>query len=86
MAGVSQSHNSGLIGGGLIGDQPAPTQAAGKTRRLRRDPGFHAGWLVTPAALWLLVFLIVPLVSIITFSFWKSTGHGMEARTRAGTR
>ena len=73
MAGVSQSHH-----GGLIGDQPAPPQAAGKTRRLRRDPGFHAGWLVTPAALWLLVFLIVPLVSIITFSFWKSTGHGME--------
>ena len=83
MAGVSQSHNDGLIGGGLIGggliaDQPTPPHAAAKARRLRRDPGFHAGWLVTPAALWLLVFLIVPLVSIITFSFWKSTGHGME--------
>ncbi len=72
MARVSQSHH-----GGLIGDQPAPPQAAAKTRRLRRNPGFHAGWLVTPAALWLLVFLVVPLVSIIVFSFWKSTGHGM---------
>ena len=72
MARISNTHH-----GGLIGDQPAP-QSAAATRRLRRDPGFHAGWLVTPAALWLLVFLVVPLASIIIFSFWKSTGHGKK--------
>ena len=72
MARISQSHHAGLIG-----EQPAPPEAVATRRRLRRDPGFHAGWLVTPAALWLLVFLVVPLASIIIFSFWKSTGYGM---------
>ena len=33
--------------------------------------------MVAPATLWLFLFLVVPLASIIIFSFWKSTGHGM---------
>ena len=49
-----------------------------KAKRFRREPGFRTGWLVAPASLWLFVFLVVPLVSIIVFSFWKSSGHGME--------
>ncbi len=72
MVRITQLHH-----GGLIGDQPAAPRAATALRRFRRDPGFHAGWLVAPATLWLLVFLVVPLVSIIVFSFWKSTGYGM---------
>ena len=63
---------------GLIGAQPLPPDVAVSARAIRRESGFPVGWLVTPAALWLLIFLVVPLVSIIVFSFWKSTGHGME--------
>ena len=63
---------------GLIGAQPLPPDVADSARAIRRETGFPVGWLITPAALWLLVFLVVPLVSIIVFSFWKSTGYGME--------
>ena len=51
--------------------------AAAKTKAVRRETGFPIGWLITPPALWLLVFLVLPLISIFVFSFWKSTGHGM---------
>jgi putative spermidine/putrescine transport system permease protein len=65
---------------GLIGDQPLPAGvAAAAARKIRREPGFPVGWLIAPATLWLLVFLIIPLASIIVFSFWTSTGHGMVA-------
>ena len=54
--------------------QDEPTAAA----RVRRgEPGGRPGWLVAPATLWLLVFLVVPLASILVFSFFSSTGHGM---------
>ena len=43
----------------------------------RPAPGGRAGWLIAPAALWLFVFLLVPLASILVFSFFTSTGHGM---------
>ncbi len=62
---------------GLIGAQPAAPEGQAEAARIRREPGFPVGWLITPAALWLLVFLVVPLLSIVVFSFWKSTGHGM---------
>lgn len=70
---ITPPHHSGLIGA-----QPLPPDVAAKERAIRRETGFPVGWLITPAALWLLIFLVVPLVSIIVFSFWKSTGHGME--------
>jgi len=61
---------------GLIGSQPAaPEESA---RAIRRKAGFPVLWLITPATLWLLVFLVLPLISIIVFSFWTSTGHGLE--------
>ncbi len=44
---------------------------------MRREGGFPVGWPVAPGALRLLVFLVVPLASIIVFTFWKSTGYGM---------
>ena len=62
---------------GLIGAQPAAPEGQAEAARIRREPGFPVGWLITPAALWLLVFLVVPLLSIVVFSFWKATGHGM---------
>ena len=69
---VTQSRHTGLIGTQLS----APAISAGE-REVRSEPGFRAGWLVTPATAWLLAFLVIPLASIIVFSFWKSTGHGM---------
>ena len=45
---------------GLIGEQPAPAEAAVAARRLRREGGFPVLWLITPGALWLTIFLIVP--------------------------
>jgi len=62
---------------GLIGDQPIALDAVAKAKTYRRESGFPTGWLITPATLWLIVFLVVPLVGIIIFSFWESTGFGM---------
>jgi putative spermidine/putrescine transport system permease protein len=63
---------------GLIGDQPPAPEIAEAATKIRRDAGFPVGWLVAPAALWLLLFLVVPLISIVVFSFWTSTGYGMS--------
>ena len=62
---------------GLIGGVPLVQVQAQVERKYRREPGFPVSTLITPATLWLVVFLILPLVSIFIFSFWKSTGHGM---------
>ena len=53
-------------------DEPAAVP-----RARRGEPGGHPGWLVAPAAIWLLLFLLVPLARIVVFSFFTSTGHGM---------
>ena len=62
---------------GMIGTQSAPVRAVSQARKIRCEQGFPVGWLVAPATLWLLVFLVAPLVGIVVFSFWTSTGHGM---------
>ena len=64
---------------GLIGTQPSPSSETVETqvRAARREDGFPVGWLIAPGVAWLLLFLVVPLASIIVFSFWTSTGHGM---------
>lgn len=65
---------------GLIGEAPPPPRdSADALRRYRREGGFPVLWLVTPATLWLLVFLVLPMIGIIVFSFWTATGHGLEA-------
>jgi putative spermidine/putrescine transport system permease protein len=69
---ISNSHHPGLIG-----SQPAPDEAAVRAKIIRPQEGFSTGWLVAPAALWLFLFLIVPLASIIVFSFFESTPSGM---------
>lgn len=70
--------------GGLIGARALAPERAGARRKIRREPGFHTGWLITPAAVWLLVFLVIPLFSIVVFSFWTSTGHGMAPALTLG--
>jgi len=64
---------------GLIGDQPAgPMESAeSEAREYRMDGGFSVGWLIAPATLWLLVFLLLPLAGIVVFSFWKTSNAGM---------
>ena len=62
---------------GLIGSAPPIATGAEAKRKYRREPGFPVPILIAPATLWLVVFLLLPLVSIFIFSFWKSTGHGM---------
>ena len=62
---------------GLIGTQPVPPAHLSEGVVIRREIGFPTGWMIAPATLWLLVFLVIPLASIIVFSFWASTGHGM---------
>ena len=72
MAQLDQAHHVGLIGAAAR----APAEHE-RVRTARREPGFATGWLVAPAVLWLLLFLVVPLLSIFVFSFWSHTGHGM---------
>ena len=62
---------------GLIGAQPAPDPEVVRKKVVRAEEGFSTGWLVAPAALWLILFLVVPLASITIFSFWSSTPQGM---------
>ena len=64
---------------GLIGAQPAPpVEVVEKAEVHRREEGFPVSWLIGPATLWLVLFLVIPLLSIVVFSFWQNTGHGME--------
>ncbi len=62
---------------GLIGNQPKPDEDAVRAKIIRPQEGFSTGWLIAPATIWLVLFLVIPLASIIVFSFWKSTPHGM---------
>lgn len=62
---------------GLIGDQPAPPADLTKLVKAKRDQGFSPGWLVAPATTWLIVFMVVPLIGIVLFSFWTPKSGGM---------
>ena len=73
MQQAEHAHHSGLIG-----SQPTAPETEARAAKTWRQAGFPVGWLITPAVVWLLLFLVVPLASIVVFSFWKSTGHGME--------
>lgn len=63
--------------GGLIGTQPTPDEQSVRAKIVRPVEGFATGWLVTPATIWLVLFLVIPLASIIVFSFWTLTQQGM---------
>jgi putative spermidine/putrescine transport system permease protein len=62
---------------GLIGTQPVPDEALVRVKVIRPEKGFSTAWLVAPATLWLVLFLVVPLASIIVFSFWSMANQGM---------
>ena len=57
---------------GLIGDSGVPPETEAKAKAIRRDAGFPVGWLIAPSAIWLLLFLVIPLLSIVVFTFWSS--------------
>ncbi len=62
---------------GLIGGRAAPAAQRAGSDKPRRAQGFPVYWLISPAAAWLILFLVLPLVGIVVFSFWKATGYGM---------
>jgi putative spermidine/putrescine transport system permease protein len=62
---------------GLIGGAPTVPAEAEAERKYSREPGFPVPILIAPATIWLIVFLLLPLISIFIFSFWKTTGHSM---------
>ncbi|MGE0118854.1 MAG: ABC transporter permease [Dongiaceae bacterium] len=43
--------------------------------RLRRDPRVRAAIMMVPGALFILLFLLIPLLSIIVFSFWRTESY-----------
>ena len=57
---------------GLIGDSDAPVEIEVTAKAASRETGFPVAWLIAPSAVWLLLFLVIPLVSIIAFSFWSA--------------
>ena len=65
---------------GLVGVQPEPAEQALPKASSRRQQveGFPVAWLGAPSVLWLLIFLVIPLISIVVFSLWTSTGYGLE--------
>ena len=73
MSKVSELHHTGLIG-----RQPEPDEASIRAKISHMEEGFATVWLVTPAAIWLILFLVIPLVSIVIFSFWENTAQGLK--------
>ena len=73
MSKVDDIHHAGLIG-----SQPPPAEASVQGKISHMEEGFPTAWLVTPAAIWLILFLVVPLISIIIFSFWENTPQGLK--------
>ncbi len=67
MANPTDPHHTGLIG-----TQPLPAAKGLAKISATRDPGFPVGWLIAPASLWILVFLVIPFFSIIVFSFLEN--------------
>jgi ABC-type spermidine/putrescine transport system permease subunit I len=47
--------------------------------RLRRNPNVRAATLLLPGALFILVFLLIPLLSIVVFSFWRTESYELIA-------
>ncbi len=47
--------------------------------RLRRDPFVRSAATMVPGALFILVFLLIPLLSIIVFSFWRTESYTLIA-------
>jgi putative spermidine/putrescine transport system permease protein len=72
MSKASEHHHTGLIG-----SQPQPDGSV-QGKISYAEEGFSTAWLVAPASLWLILFLVIPLVSIVIFSFWENTPQGLN--------
>ena len=72
MSNASEHHHTGLIG-----SQPRPDGSA-RSKISYAEEGFAPAWLIAPASLWLILFLVIPLVSIVVFSFWENTPQGLN--------
>ena len=72
MSEVTEQYHSGLIG-----RQPQPDEGAIRQKIRHTEEGFSTIWLITPATIWLILFLVIPLVSIVVFSFWENTAQGL---------
>ena len=59
---------------GLIGDEVSQSDIRVDIRQKGNagGTGFPVGWLIAPSVVWLFLFLVIPLASIIVFSFWTS--------------
>jgi ABC-type spermidine/putrescine transport system permease subunit I len=47
--------------------------------KLRQSPNFRFAVLTLPGALFLLIFLVLPLISILVFSFWRTESYQLIA-------
>ncbi len=47
--------------------------------KMRQSPGFRFALLTLPGAFFLLVFLVLPLISILVFSFWRTESYELIA-------
>lgn len=57
-----------------ISEKPAVSPAAARQARDRR----RAAMLLTPGVLWMLLFMLLPLVMVIYVSFWTQTTFAVE--------
>ena len=73
MSKVSELHHTGLIG-----SQPEPGHAVVQAKIRHAEEGFSTAWLITPATIWLVLFLVIPLISIVIFSFWENSPQGLK--------
>jgi ABC-type spermidine/putrescine transport system permease subunit I len=46
---------------------------------MRQSPNFRFALLTLPGALFLLIFLVLPLISILVFSFWRTESYELIA-------
>jgi len=60
------------------GGESAPVRAPLLTR-LRYDPRARFAALVAPGVLLVLLFLLIPLLSIVVFSFWRTENYELHA-------
>lgn len=47
--------------------------------KIRQSPNFRFAILTLPGALFLLIFLVLPLISILVFSFWRTESYELIA-------
>lgn len=63
----------------MIGSRPVIIEERTREVKIRKfEPGFRTGWLIGLPTLWLIIFLVFPLIFIVVISFWRYSLQGME--------